>query len=53
MTEFNKLSEAKYEISKTGAMKVPVRLYATEKLQEQMKQIERSGRLRTWLSFQE
>lgn len=37
MVELKRISEAKYEIEKSGPMRVPVVLYATEKLQEQMK----------------
>jgi tRNA-splicing ligase RtcB len=37
MNEFTKIKEAVWQIEKTGQMKVPVQMYATEKLQEQMK----------------
>jgi tRNA-splicing ligase RtcB len=37
MVEFNKIKDAVWQIDKSGQMRVPVRLYATEKLQEQMK----------------
>lgn len=37
MVELKRLTEAKWQIEKSGQMKVPVIIYATEKLQEQMK----------------
>ena len=38
MVELNKISENVWEIPKTGEMKVPTRIFASEKLLEKMKQ---------------
>jgi tRNA-splicing ligase RtcB len=37
MNEPTKINEVKWKIEKTGEMRVPVIIYATEKLKEQMK----------------